>query len=135
MTYKEKQLSINSLLDRLYNQSENANVSFKDNDVRITIFEKSLEWDIAKLRDKLEDEMYAVKVYDALCNNNWKHKETNELFQCSWRYAGSIVANNRRFNQDYLSFYFSGNEGNIDPEVMSDFENLGWIPAEPKEKE
>ena len=90
-------------------------------------FTESLEWDMAHLRNKLEDKDYAAKVYDALCNNDWQHVETKDIFHCSWRYAGSIVANNRKYNQDYLDYYCSGNEGVVDPEVALDFAKLGWI--------
>ena len=93
------------------------------------VFTKSLEWDIGEtwMRDKLEDYTYAKKVYNALCNNEWQHVETKEVFHCSWRYAGGIVAQNRRFREDYLEFYASGEEGMLDTEVVMDFAKLGWI--------
>jgi len=96
---------------------------------RIPVFQKSLEWDIQVdwLRKKLEDDAYAVKVYGALCNVQWQNVETNEIFTVSWRGAGDIVANNRRFNQSYLEYYCSGNEGEIDAEVAEDFAKLGWL--------
>ena len=93
------------------------------------VFTKSLEWDIGEtwMRDKLEDLEYANKVYNALCNIEWQHVETKEIFHCSWRYAGGIVSQNRRFGEDYMDFYASGGEGTLDTEVVADFAKLGWI--------
>lgn len=93
------------------------------------VFTKSLEWDIGEtwMRDKMEDYDYATKVYNALCNVQWQHVETKEIFHCSWRYAGGIVAQNRRYGEDYMEFYASGGEGALETEVVMDFAKLGWI--------
>ena len=93
------------------------------------VFIKSLEWDIGEdwMRKKLENREYAEKVYNALCNTQWENVETKEVFHCSWRYAGGIVANNRRFGEDYMDFYATGGEGSLDTEVVRDFAMLGWI--------
>ncbi len=89
-------------------------------------FFKSLEWDLAGLREKLEDDDYALKVYNALCNNLWVHHQSKEVFHCSWRAAGSIVAANRRVHGDYLDYYCSGEEGTVDEEIKKDFKEIGW---------
>lgn len=96
------------------------------------VFTKSLEWDIGEtwMRDKMEDYDYATKVYNALCNVEWTHAETKEVFHCSWRYAGGIVAQNRRYGEDYMEFYASGGEGILDKEVVQDFAKLGWLVVE-----
>ena len=93
------------------------------------LFTKSLEWDIGVdwMRKKIEDFSYAEKLYNALCNNTWENVETKDQYYCSWRYAGGIVAHNRRFPSDYLDFYCSGNEGDIDSEIAEDFAKLGWL--------
>lgn len=93
------------------------------------VFTKSLEWDIGEtwMRDKMEDYNYATNVYNALCNVQWQHVETEEIFHCSWRYAGGIVAQNRRYGEDYMDFYASGNEGVLTKEIVQDFAKLGWI--------
>ena len=95
-------------------------------------FIKSLEWDLGEtwMRDKMDNDEYANKVYDALCNTEWQHVETKEIFHCSWRYAGGIVARNRRYREDYMDFYASGSEGVVGSEIVYDFAKLGWVLLE-----
>ena len=92
-------------------------------------FTKSLEWDLCHLREKLESGRYAEKIYCALCNNEWMNAESGDVFSCSWRRAGEIVAYHRPFNECYLDFYVSMNgcEGKIDSEVAEDMMKIGWI--------
>jgi len=96
------------------------------------VFIKSLEWDLGEtwIRKKMDDFKYAENVYNAICNTQWQHVETNEIFHCSWRHAGDIVARNRRYGECYMDFYCSGNEGVIDPEIVTDFAKLGWLCVE-----
>jgi len=103
---------------------------------------------LTSLKKKLKDDKYAQKVYAALCNVVWVHqskpqnyKEEQEknmrdpstpepLWQwaCSWRGAGGLVADVRNKGEDYLNFYCSGNEEEIDEEVADDLKVLGWEP-------
>ena len=41
--------------------------------------------------------------------------------------CGRHCARNRRFGEDYMDFYASGEEGMLDTEVVMDFAKLGWI--------
>jgi hypothetical protein len=91
----------------------------------------NLEKDLLKsdlIEQKVKDDNYANDLYAALCNNEFT--KNDELWSCSWRYAGGIVAQLRWSNEDYLSYYCAGNEGNITEEVRKDLESLGWKPIQ-----
>ena len=117
-----------------------------ESDPKENIFDnKSLEYDIETdwLLKKLKDDSYAESVYNALCNNEWEHVETQEVFHCSWRYAGGIVSHNRKRFKDkgfecYLDYYCSGKEGEVTAEIARDFAKLGWVcvkeETEPKDE-
>jgi hypothetical protein len=85
-----------------------------------------------ELRTLIEDESFAIKLYSTLCNNEF-HKENKTYFP-SFRYAGGFVAYLRNiffnFNETYLDFYMSGNEGVIFPEVSELLKKLGWTVKE-----
>jgi hypothetical protein len=97
----------------------------------------NLEWDLRtsdRLCAKVQDTEYAKKLYAALCNTDWLRTEVipllrqdpdKDLWSCSWRYAGGIIAHMRE-EGDYIDWYCSGNEGYIDPEVAEDLKQLGW---------
>lgn len=112
---------------------------------------EAAEWFVAKVQDK----RYAQNLYAALCNMRWQPREVFEILRdeywtCSWRSAGSIVADLRRSNEDYLDFYCSGmsasynyredqqqldrmgyvNEGTVTDEIREDLLKLGWQPSE-----
>lgn len=74
---------------------------------------------------------YGQKLYAALCNNEFiKHEMwqilKDETWSCSWRYAGGILADMLE-EGDYMDWYCSGNEGNVDKEIENDLYDLGWI--------
>jgi hypothetical protein len=123
---------------------------------------KDAPWFVAKVRDS---EIYAQHLYAAMCNNAFQKLELltvlkDEVWSCSWRYAGSIVAD-IRCQGDYMDWYCSGirdtgvyyddsitielsadqlenlhiisnfvNESVITDEIRSDLKQLGWIVAE-----
>jgi hypothetical protein len=103
---------------------------------------KNLEKDLhdcKTIRDKICDEAYAQKLYAALCNMQWRHKDHDDsgpfgLWSCSWRYSGGIVSDIRNMhhntNEDYIDWYCSGNEGNVSEEIEADLKALGWTPVE-----
>jgi hypothetical protein len=89
------------------------------------------------IADKVQNLSYARDLYAALCNNEWIPKDAmeilkNEGYNCSWRYAGGIVAR-LRGTGDYMDFYCSSlddyatPEGVVTDEIMHDFNQLGWI--------
>lgn len=90
-----------------------------------------------KIADKVQNLAYARDLYAALCNNTWIHKDVmeilkNEGYNCSWRYAGGIVAR-LRGKGDYMDFYCSSiddyatPEGTVTDEIMNDINELGWV--------
>jgi hypothetical protein len=94
----------------------------------------------------LRDRDIAIEFYAALCNTTWKkvnHISKEEqvieklkgidssIWDCSWRYAGGIIAEIRDTNykteEDYVDFYCNGNEGTITERVRKCFWNMGWV--------
>lgn len=80
--------------------------------------------------DLVGSELFATLLYGALCNTIWRHKATGTPWQCSWRYAGGVVAGLRGEGGDYLDWYCSGGEGLVDDQVLAEIEALGWGLAE-----
>ena len=69
------------------------------------------------LKKKLIDDNYAQALYASLCNIRWIHRKSGEVYSCTWRYAGGLVAELREKEEGYLHFYCSGNEGKIREDV------------------
>lgn len=90
--------------------------------------EKNFERCLHILFPRLLDDNYARKMYGALCSMRWRNLETREVYSCSWRYAGGLVAGARYKKEHYLDFYCGGNEGVIDTEIEKDLGELGWVP-------
>lgn len=105
---------------------------------------RSLEYDLecsSKIKEKCRiSYRYSQALYAALCNNDWCPTDTmallkNQTWNCSWRYAGSLVSRLIDDGSDYLSFYCSGSfdddggvaEGTITEEIQEDLKELGWI--------
>ena len=84
------------------------------------------ESDINNLYQKLLNDDYAKDLYRALCNMRWKKRGFTELYSCSWRYAGGLIATIRNKGEDYMNFYLSGYEGNVTDEIRDDLKRLGW---------
>lgn len=86
-----------------------------------------------EIQEKIQDEAFAGKLYASLCNMQWRYKADPDVWACTWRYAGGMVANLRDQDEDYIDFYGSGNEGTIDSEIGELFTAMGW-QAVPYEK-
>ena len=69
--------------------------------------------------------LFAELLYAALCSTEWRHRATGELWSCSWRSAGGVVAHVRG-EGCYLDWYCSGGEGLVDEGVLAEIEALGW---------
>lgn len=101
---------------------------------------KDAAWFVAKVRDS---ESYAQNVYAALCNNAFQKLELmpvlkDEVWSCTWRYAGGLVAA-IRCEGDYMDWYCSGiqaeipgyvGEQTITDELREDIKQLGWVEVE-----
>ena len=89
----------------------------------------------------------AREFYSAICNMRWRKINTlpederimdilrgdeSDVWSCSWRYAGGIIADirNKHYNtnEQYIDFYCTGNEGYVSETVEECFKNLGWKP-------
>lgn len=108
--------------------------------------EHDLERDLHRspvIIEKVKDDCYAQNLYAAMCNMRWQRAEMwpvlkDELWSCSWRYSGGIVAE-LRGEGDYLSWYCSGigaeetpgfvSEGRVTDEIRADLNSLGWHPV------
>ena len=90
------------------------------------------EEDLQQLKERIADNLdFATDVYGALCNMRWQSVENKEnIYSCSWRYAGGVIAGMRCEGESYLDFYCSGGEGNVTEEVKEDLRKLGWQPIE-----
>jgi hypothetical protein len=111
---------------------------------------KDAAWFVEKVR---ASESYAQNVYAALCNNAFQKLELmpvlkDEVWSCSWRYSGGLVAD-IRCEGDYMDWYCSGIRGGDEPdvyqqpftnqyvsestvteEVSEDLKQLGWVVVE-----
>ncbi len=95
------------------------------------------------------NESYAQNLYSAMCNMTWQSREfwqemKGEVWHCSWRHAGGIVADMRE-EGDYIDWYCSGigggltmedgrpdgyvPEGVVTEEIELDLNRLGWRPV------
>lgn len=103
--------------------------------------------------DKIRtNDTYAQNFYAALCNRSWHEQDAWEILRdrtwsCSWRTAGSIVADIRG-SGDYIDWYCSGMklghpddidldlskdyvpEGTVTDEIKFDLMSIGWYLVE-----
>jgi hypothetical protein len=87
---------------------------------------RDLEHDIKALADQARSDLeFAVELYGALCNADWRHDDGTE-WHGSWRYAADVVAHLRGCGESYYDFYCSGGEGKITDRVAETMAALGW---------
>ena len=123
----------------------------------------NLEYDLRSTKwicDKVKaSENYAQNLYAAMCNMQFQKLDVvpilkEQLWHCSWRSAGGIVADMRE-KGDYIDWYCSGiggqdtgygldgtvpkkeedgrtyvPEGAVTEEIREDLKALGWVPVE-----
>ena len=97
------------------------------------------------IRGKCAEDRYAQNLYAAMCNMQWQPQEIwpilkNELWSCSWRAAGRIVADIRNslnitddggniIYEDYIHWYCSGMQaGYNDDGVRDSVQPSGFVP-------
>ena len=100
---------------------------------------------------KVKDARYAQNLYAALCNMQWQKTEVfpilkDELWSCTWRSSGGIIAELRDCGEDYMDWYCSGmssneyegehsdmlgyvSESTVTDEIREDLASLGWRPV------
>jgi hypothetical protein len=113
---------------------------------------RSTQWILDKARGS---DGYAQNLYAAMCNMQFQKLDVvpilkEELWSCSWRSAGGIVADMRE-EGDYINWYCSGMgeglgngdisgvkgyvpEGVVTEEIKEDLKQLGWVPVEWKDE-
>lgn len=114
--------------------------------------ENNLEYDLRTtpwILKKVKNKRYAQNLYAALCNMRWQKIDVmtilkDEFWDCSWRYAGGIIAHMRE-QGDYIDWYCSGidnspnnrrvTEGTVTEEIRRDLKRLGWQPVEWKDQD
>lgn len=103
-------------------------------------------WLVEKVRSS---KSYAQNLYAAMCNMQWQEQDVmpilkNELWSCTWRSAGGIVADLEGRGGDYMDWYCSGigdglgngggdgyvGEGVVTDEIREDLAKIGWIPVD-----
>ncbi len=95
---------------------------------------KRFHQDLLTLKDTMkEDRIFATDIYKALSNMRWRSKVTDDIYSCTWRFAGGLVAQIREMGENYLDFYCSGDEGHVTARVKDELDKLGWepLPYEP----
>lgn len=112
----------------------------------------NLEKDLYNSKEVIEvvkDKDAATRLYSALCNVEWKKISSTEsltedelvhilkgedVWSCSWRYAGGLIANIRNIhyqaNEDYMDFYCAGMEGIVSDDICELLRNIGWVSIE-----
>jgi len=78
--------------------------------------------------EQVKEKDFARKLYDCLCNTIWYNKTTGDIYSCSFRYAGDILANMRHEGESYLDFYCNGfkGEGAYHAEVYKELNKFGY---------
>jgi hypothetical protein len=88
---------------------------------------RDLEHDIKALADRARsDRDFAVELYGALCNADWRHDDGTDWRGGTWRYVADVVAHLRGRGEGHLDFYCSGGEGKITDRVTEAMAALGW---------
>jgi hypothetical protein len=77
--------------------------------------------------DKIKDYDFAQKIYANLCNLVWYDYVNDEVIEFSWRSSGGFVSGIRQLGENYMDFYCSGNEGEIDDEIEKLFESWNIV--------
>jgi hypothetical protein len=89
--------------------------------------DRDLEHDIKALAETARNNRaFAVELYCALCNADWRHDDGTGWGGGSWRYIGDVIAHLRGRGESYLDFYCSGGEGEITTRVAEAMAEIGW---------
>jgi len=86
-------------------------------------FEKDLT-ELFKNR-MINDKEFCKDIWAALSNVEWRNKETNETYSCSFRYAGGLISDIIG-EGNYLDWYCSGEPGTVTEEIEEALASRGW---------
>lgn len=86
---------------------------------------RNFEADLELLfNDKIKnDDSFCKRLYSSITNIRWINKGI--VFDCSFRYAGAIIADIRG-SGNYMDWYLDGETASIDDEIYSELNKLGW---------
>lgn len=76
----------------------------------------------------VKDRAFAVRLYASLCNVEWQ-SPGQEPYSMTFRTAGGLVADLRGLGEEYVDFYGSGPEGQVDRQIAELLARQGWRPA------
>lgn len=111
-------------------QEKQDNLFESDNDhinlSRETLYRDVIDSNIIKQKMR-SSKNYCERFYATLCNNVFTKNNQEDSY--SWRSSGGFVADVLG-SGDYLNWYCSGGEGNVDDEVAEDLKELGWVVIE-----
>lgn len=81
-----------------------------------------------RLGELVQADEFAAELYAALCNVIWYRRDGPDVWTCSFRGAGALVAQLRDRSEEYVDFTLSGGEGSVAPRVGAELARLGWHP-------
>lgn len=120
---KGEKIENDELLEYYYEQNlerrlNESNSKWAENNLEHDL--RSTDWILQKVRN---NKSYAQNLYAALCNNDFQKNAVwpilkDQIWTCSWRYAGGVVADMRQ-EGDYIDWYCSGIRGDL-PAVKID---------------
>lgn len=86
--------------------------------------------EILKKNELIKDDKFCKKLYASLCSQGWYDYIGDEIVSFTWRGAGGFLADVRNtlgYKEEYIDWYMSGNEGNVDPEIESFMNENGIV--------
>jgi hypothetical protein len=89
----------------------------------VSTFETDLR---VALGAQIHDDAIARAVYAALANVTWYHPATHQVYTCTFRYAGSLIAQ-MRGEGCYLDWYCGSPEGEVPDVLRRAMKKRGWI--------
>ncbi|MHA1368221.1 MAG: hypothetical protein ACTSRA_00710 [Promethearchaeota archaeon] len=95
------------------------------------MIEKKISEALRRARERITDDEFARKLYDALCN---RLLYGSEAVQYTWKEAAEIIVDMRGFEESFMYFYHSGNEYDVDPEIKKIFDAFGIGLERPDDK-
>ncbi len=145
-------------------REQEAQPEWRENNMEYDL--RSTSWICNKVK---ASEVYAQNLYAAMCNNEFQRNDMmpilkDQKWDCSWRYAGGIIADMRE-QGDYIDYYCSGirdttplddeaynaltkeqqeyylqsklfvSESVVTDEIRSDLKKLGWLVLNDDNKE
>jgi hypothetical protein len=83
------------------------------------------------LTEEFQEEMKSSdklcqEIWSALTNIMWTSEDDLDMFSCSFRYAGGLIAGIIG-RGDYMDWTFSGSVGKVTPDIEARMKARGWV--------